>query len=393
MRGWGRLAGRLARRASVLVIGSVCASPAMASVTTQFIEGRFHVRHDGEMVINTTEAMGVGGIRPEITVVNHADGFDLELYYKNNDSEPQIMGQLEFWGFQVSGQLHMRHFRHECTEGPVVLTDGGPRFFSTHYPSDAYSPVMTLRDDERTIGVTVQYPVLEYETGSRLKMRATDLPMGGHKWAMLIEFQRMVKDDFSPGRAVNTLIPPGEERNVTVSFRMTHNHDDWFDLLRPYVSYFHETYGSATTYRPDHRAVRGFSGAQITDRSPSNPRAIGYGNRRPDVHGWRRWSDAYADVRRSGFQRTMTWAPSGLFIDDNFNYPFLFASPLMESKRARDTIGFLRGLGPRGVELGFWWGRSQLVMFGWDDPRAEIFDPENQDHVDRAFAELDAASR
>lgn len=384
--------GALARLLAVLFALPAVAPLAHAQITTEFKEGRFYLRDGGKVLFDTREALGNGGVRPDVQVEERDGGIDLVLHYRNANATPTPLGHVEFANWRVAGDLHLRHFRHVANESRVDIQPTGMRQWGAHYPSDSYSPVMTIRDAERTIGVTVQYPIMEYQHGVWLNLEATDQALGGFRWRFYINFTSFVKLAPGPGAFEQATLEPGEERTYRVTFRITDSPNDWFDTLNPYIDYFRETYGGMT-YTPDLRAVRGFSSAQVNNQTAQNPRGFGYASRRPDRNGWRPWADAIADIRKSGYRRSMVWAPSGLFANEGYNFPFLFATPLMDMDLAAQSVGFLRGLAPRGVDLGFWWGRSQQIMWGWDEERTALLNPDDPEHVARAFAELDAAAR
>jgi hypothetical protein len=89
----------------------------------------------------------------------------------------------------------------------------------------------------------------------------------------------------------------------------------------------------------------------------------------------------------------MLWAPSGLFrTNTGNNYPFLFMSGMDNSALVAQTADLLKQrVTDNGIDLGFWWGRSTQVMREWDTPDWESLDPDNPDHVQRGFRELDLA--
>ena len=273
----GSLSGLLGRTllGRTLAVGAVllcCASQSLAQIRTEIKDDRFYLYDGDDILIDTPEGFGNGGVRPDITIEDHDDGFELILNYRNENSTPTLMGHLEFWRWRVAGDLGMSRFRHDSVEEAITVAPGGIRQWGSHYPSDSYSPLMTLTDDERTIGVSIMYPVMDYQHGVRMSMQATDRALGGQSWRFVIEWMNTNKPGPGiPPQLLTQKLEPGEEREYRVAFHVADNELKWFDPIEPYVQYFRSQYGGVT-YKPD-RARSAVSTRPARTFSPVRTRA------------------------------------------------------------------------------------------------------------------------
>ena len=318
-------------------------------------------------------------LQPQITFTPHPGGMDAVLVYTNHGAEPAPLGHITLAGLRLAPTVRYWDFRYDSSSS--LYSNEGSFFAGPGhtYPGQLYSPVAVIADDNYTIGVSLLYPILDYKHTVRVLMRSPGgiYAHGGQSWD--IDF-RLDGD-----------LPPGQTRRYTLAVRVATNQADWVRTLVPYRDYFQALYGPVQ-YQRDPRPVEGFTLAIAHAISESNPRGYSSTTRRPDLNGWRRWANVFKASRSNAFTRTMVWTPSGLFKNNrDLNYPFLFMTPLLEMSASADTLDELASVAGPDLSLGFWWGRSQQVMRAWDQPDADYLDPDNPEHVRRAFRELDAA--
>lgn len=354
-------------------------------------DGRIRVNHPntGAMLIGPqAKVYDTRGVKPSLRVVPVRRGFNLIATYRNTRSSSQPLGSLVLPGLAIDQQATWYDFRRgserlEYDHANTSIVRGGHS-----YPSDLYSPVAVVADENIAIGASLLYNPLEYQhevvTQLRSKGFARTTPAGpgepDRDWRWQVVF--MLRGD----------IAPGETREYTLAVRFDRP-SNYMDTLQPYADYFAQTHGPVA-YVKDPRPVKGYSAAQNHDRSAANPRGFGYGDRRPDQFGFEPWANHLREeAASSGYDRTMIWALSGLHRNDAINFPPNFASGIAEYSPARRTRGQLRTLRNEGISIGLWWGRSQQIMEGWHSDHIEYLDPNNQNHVRTAMNELAAAER
>lgn len=342
-----------------------------------------------------------GGVSlaPTTEFVPQATGYDVIYTFRNNSTSPKKQGQIRVGVFTLGPELMVfeggwkdGREREQVAEGYKVFT----RF----YPLNMYSPVWMLRDDHYAVGVSVQYPMLEYKHDLRFAMRksagATANGEGGPGWWLEIRFSKPATEPAGEGMLYEAVINPGETRRYVVSVRATDNTSEWIRTMKPYRDFFRSTYGGVR-YDRKPKPVNAITLAVDESASPENP----YGwnmaaQRSPEIHGWSKWVDDIST--RTGWQGYMLWKPTGVFLrSTDLNFPFQFTSRWMDNERLRSALdsktGFPALIRRTRGELGFWWGRSCQVMFNWDDGRYEPLDPDNPDHVEACRKEVGLAAR
>ena len=327
-------------------------------------------------------------VRPQIDFVKRAGGADLVVRFLNEAEGPRRLGTLYVGGIRMGAQIEKRRFVADAK--PVTVDHEGKSYFGggDWYPNGLYAPVATLREGDVTVGVSVHYPILEYEhpVFIRVESPGGQYTKGGRNWQVMIQL----------GPEGGARIAPGETRTYVVSVRAATGdpEHDWLRTLRPYRDYFRSLYGGVT-YQRDPRPVAACEIAGTSSPTPDNPRAFAYEDRRIDRWGWQPWIDVMRAQRREGFGRFMLVAPTGLYqVNRSNNYPFQFTSGWRDVEKARTDLPRLATLGSELGEggLGLWWGRSAQVMRSWDTPRAEILDPDDETHRELAFRELNLAA-
>lgn len=307
-------------------------------------------------------------------------GYDVVVHYTNNTSEAQELGVISVAGIRFGNKIEIGDFRHDAK---FIEFDSQGRSFATagrEYPEDLYSPVGVIRDDRYTVGMSLNYPILEYEHGVRVNFH---VPGGAY-----IQSGQCWNGEFQ----LRGKMEPGESRQYTLSVRVVENEKHWLTTLVPYRDYFQEMYG-AVRYERDPRPVLGFFIGMNGALSANNIYGFDGQSRRPDLHGWAPWASYIATAPERGYERVMLWAASGLFRNhSDMNYPYQFMTGMDHAPLARDTADLLKErVADAGIDLGFWWGRSSQVMREWDTDQTEPMDPDNPDHVALAFRELDLA--
>ncbi len=300
-------------------------------------------------------------------------GFDVAYTVSNPTAAALAAPSFVVGGFPLTEPVEYLDHGFGCTWSATSPQPGGAVITpSLTYPSPGYSPVMVLRDSDVAIGLSLQYPVVQY------KQSVTPFATGwGGTSNWLVYFH------------LGGEIPAGASREYVLSARFAQP-ADWIHTLQPYRDYFWSMYGNKPAYTQDLRPVYADHMASSTFFAPDNPR--GFIPSRPDLVGWK---DLVTDllsvaVKQKGYRRLMLWSPSGLYQTSFWNnYPAQYMtewSPAMSN-----TAGELQRLTRAGVQVCFWWGHSAAVADGWEDPAYEIFDPDNPAHVQAMMAEWELA--
>jgi hypothetical protein len=336
------------------------------------------------------------GLEIESTIQPQPTGFDLILSCRNPTTAPIRLRGFALSSFRLGRNVQYRDFRF-C--GSVINADYLTYTpFGYVYPNDFYSPVFVISNSRYLAGVSIQYPVLDYQHDVEIVMMSPGADLGdfpGRGW--LIEFAFGARDGADESILPRAYVPPGATWTYVISVRLTTNHAEWIRTLVPYRNFFRDLYGGVR-YQRDPRPVLPVTIALVEAITPSNPAGFSWGNdRRPDVFGWRPWATVLSALR-DDWPRMMLWGPSGVYdADRTLNYPFQFTSRWMddpETALATDPVEGLPPLAAAGVDFGLWWGRCGLVARRWNPTSAELeyFNPDDPEHVALAFQELDLAA-
>ena len=256
------------------------------------------------------------------------------------------------------------------------------------YPDDDYAPLVSLSNNDYHIGMSLQYPVLDYKHEVDLYYWVNPnstkanvcLRMNDHAWTNLVNNAGDIAD--------------GETREYTLSVTVVRRNgwsggepdNAWMYSFQNYRRYFWWLYGP-TQYTRDPEPVRGHLIAYDFLIDCSVPTTNEYGfdnlgtsNARPDLYGWKTWAGQWNAAHSRGWNRLMNWAMSGLYrnrsrqcggLTYNLNYPMHFATYI-------DDHTYDPGGGPvmtwitdvsssTGISFGMWWGRSSSkVPASWD---------------------------
>jgi hypothetical protein len=268
------------------------------------------------------------------------------------------------------------------------------------YPDFYYSPVVVAHDTDFVAGSAFEYPYLQYK--HEIVPQLTKVTSGLQAGTWRHEYKELAP-------ATYARVPAGQTRTYTISLRFTHP-QFWIFTLESYKRFFKQTYGNVDQVRPiDRRPVQGYGlVSELVYDSVTNPRSF-----RTDgfygtliTEGWVTAVDRFIqDMQLHGFERSMLWAPSGLFsynIDclaphnppgfdgQGCNYPPTFMD---FPTQLENTESELERFGDENIELGFWWGNvSHIpVPLGWDPPLMIDADYSNPNHVNFLNGQLDLA--
>lgn len=342
---------------------------------------------------------GGQSIAPTVEFVPQETGYDVVYTFTNNTPSPRKQGQMRVGIF---------------TLGPrIKVIDGGPQncieridersthvAYARHYPRNMYAPVWVMRDENYAVGVSIQYPILEYQHDVRFIMRlpngTASSGEGGQGWYLAIALANAPTDGPNALSVYEAVIPPGETRRYVVSVRVNDNPDDWMRTLLPYRDFFRSTYGGV---RYDRKTLpinaTNLAGADLT----SNDNPYGWSREKyfsPDKHGWEPWVNDLS--ARTGWGGYMLWSASGMYKNNRQNnLPFQFTSRWLDNDKMRTAldsrVGFPALIRRTKAELGFWWGRSCQVMTEWDTDVYENLDPDNPAHFEACYKELSLAAQ
>jgi hypothetical protein len=376
-------------------------------VTTGYEAGKLTVRNTitGEAVVTQrslqfwSDSTGGQSIAPTVEVLPQQDGYDLVYTFINSSSSPRKQGQFQVGIFTLGQDISYLDGGYRGSPFRNASAPSHSVFFR-FYPKTMYSPVWVIRDGRYAVGVSVQYPILEYKHDFRFAMRkstgAYATGEGNPGW--WIEMQLSTSPTSGPSQTMNydATIPPGETRRYVVSVRITDRQDRWMQTLVPYRTFFRDLYG-AVRYERRTTPVRGASLANNNLITETNPHGWGGGPKHnPDKHGWEEYVNLIAEPK--GWGGILVINPTGLFkTNRHLSMPFQFTSRWLESDAMRTAldsrVGFPSLIRRNRMDLGFWWGRSVQVMEEWDNGRYEDFDPDNPRHVELALREVDVAVR
>jgi hypothetical protein len=328
-------------------------------------------------------------VRPTMRATPAPGGVDLTFEFHNRFDEPRFPGGVAIGGIRFPETVLQRTFWRDGAEEP--RSHGGANDFSggQFYPGSLYSPVWTLRHGAYTVGVNLQYPVMEYRHSVFMRSESPGggFTRGGRNWQIIVHLCRNAEDE--PGAALQ----PGERRTYGVSVRVARGcADAWRDALAPYRDYFSARF-PGVRYERDPRAVRAVSIAMVSAIRRGNPRGfVDPERKRPDRFGWRPWVRELRGLAARGADRLLLVTPSGWFdTHRNLNFPFQFVSGLDEFPAARESADVLAAFGREHGGLAFWWGRSTQVMTGWDTGRVTPLDPADPRLAQAAIAEAGRA--
>lgn len=370
--------------------------PGQPIVSVTYQDGQITMRDlDGTPLIMPRgmpiwEPLSTGGLTPTIVFVEQPAGFDLVYQFRNNYSTPKPLGAININTITLGPTANAPDFRFSGQEREVEIAN--PPAWTHNYPGLLYSPVAVLHNDRHAIGVSLQYPILEYEHDCSYALRTRGGRFaqgeGGQGWQVKWNLSSVQSGQL--GLYDGAVLDPGESAEYVVSVRVTRNVQEWIRTLVPYRNYFQSMYGVGPQYPRQRDPVLINVTATVNNITLENP--YGFDFRRADRNGFRAQVEYLLGME--DYRRYMVWAPTGVY-RSNFNYPFQFTSRWAENPVLISSALDIRYGWPRlyieGRELGLWWGNSGKFASCWNPSELPSFDPENPEHVEAALHELDMA--
>lgn len=351
--------------------GGIASAAALALSVAAHAQERYDSRMESRMLTLSSVQSGRVVISPSRQTVVHStplksevrlspqdDGFDLEITLTNAGAGPEPLGTISIPGIRFGRVVTTRDFRLDGRAETVDHRDRDFKGVEQDYPSRAYSPVFVVADDTTAIGVSVLYPVLDYNHEVRMQLVS---PGGlyastGRSWQLDMHL-------------MGTL-PAGQKRQYVVTLRCA-SPGEWIDTLEPYREFFQSAYGQPQ-YRPDTRPVFGCDPSEPAPLPRPAP---------PETVGWAAYAQFLKDRFSSGYSRVMLWNAAGL----TPRPAFAFMSRMNEVLPMRSSVQAMKSLAAQHRGVGYWWGASLRPEEG------RAIDPNNKADVKRALAELDLA--
>lgn len=355
---------------------------------------------------------------PGIHFSSTPSGYDITYTFSNSTTDTVSLGKINIAGIRFDSTITFRNFERDGAEIHINHQNRSYQHQGSYYPFNLYSPVAVLSNNRYTIGISIQYPVLEYESALFMKLDASNTN-GGRNWTLSSSINQF--DSKNKYSEKGNLLP-GQTKQFVVSIRVikkSNDCDHWLKTLFPYKNYFDSIY-NGVKYTRDPRPIKGYqmcfgnecNGSPDTnDINPSSEYINPYcfrsfltdNNLRPDIYGFGPFAHYLANYESKGYNRLLLWSPSGLYLNtEQLRYCYKFSSHWLESDpnlfpfsyghKMNDAIDSLSNIVASPLlNLGFWWGRSGEVMYDWDTAYYEPFNLNNPAHIAAGFKELDLA--
>lgn len=332
------------------------------------------------------------------------DGFDLVITVTNSSSVTRPIGHMRLTGlsFGSSPANTSAVYRDPQFGGKAVSLSGDDPDHNRQYPGRLYAPVHVLEVDGYTLGLSVQYPILEYEHTITFGTRYDN-----DAWTILfIPNKYYINSSSNSAQDYNAdaNIAPGEIREYVVSVRIHKSSccddtNEWVRTLRPYKRYFKALYGPVR-YARDDDPVNGFNIAAPGQYSLTNEYSFTHSSTRaPDDYGWygstgtNGWVPLMLEgSSQYGWDRTMLWAAGGRYppATPNLNLPPQFTSEWanMTNADTNDLDDYPNG---SNRTLGLWWGHAGSYPDAWPATSLTTLDPANSTHTSFVTNEMQGA--
>jgi|GEM_PF-878057 len=315
-----------------------------------------------------------------------AGGLRVTLVYENLGTTPLELASIALPRLNLGPSITIQDTRY--IGGEVNLSSNLPIWHGT-YPGILYVPAVVVRNETIAVGMSVEYPVLEYRHDIRLRCRlGTDGWWGfelgmenssAHCGFSLLRYPPMIK--------------PSERRQYVVNI-VTAAPDRWLSTLESYAKHFKSRFGSVT-YQRDMRPIAGFALSQYESQTAANPRGWCHGI--SEAEGFASAARQIEQRFQICSDRVMLWAPTGYSPNPRANYPFQFASRwsnLIDGapNPMREAPSMLRSLAAvQGRTLGLWWGHSANPTSNWNEDPTRRLRKDDHAACELWFAELDNA--
>lgn len=350
--------------------------------------------HSGNSTVYKHNAQGTT-LEPQITFQAQPRGYDVVYTFVNNDSVPRPAGRLVTNVISLGEDVKYYDMRSSC--GPWELQSSQFNSVERNYPGIMYSPAVVLAGQRYAVGVTLQYPIMQYKHDVHMMIGTSEVVNGTKGWTTWFGLSNFGTESQAQRIQVESPLQPGEQRTYVVSVRVTKNPQEWIRTLTPYREFFRSTYGGVKYQRRDD-PILGISLASSSAIRSDNPAGFNWATtRRPDVYGYGPWVEALKALH--GWKRVMLWNNTGMYdagVSRAFNFPFKFATrwlevPHMDTALDPD-IGF-PSLADAGIDLGLWWGNSCMTVAQWNPTSATPMNPNDPEIAARGFAEIDLAAQ
>lgn len=326
-------------------------------------------------------------LQPSVRVTPAPGGIRIVFSYSNRTDRTCELASMRLPSFRLGTSIRMQDTRD--LGGTIPMSPSSPVWRGT-YPGILYAPACIMRNDSVAVGVSVEYPVLEYKHDIRL--RCTSTSQG--EWTPELGLENSTAHcGFSHLRTCPAL-KPGESRVYCVNIGIAAS-NDWLATLSPYRTFFQATYGPASYVR-DGRPVAGIALSQLESMSPDNPSGWVPGIGMLERDGFSNAASMLESRFANCSDRVMIWAPTGYSSNHAANYPFQFASRWNSGQSGtqagyRDAPAKLRALlagnpGPR--RLGLWWGHSANPSYAWGESPVRALDSSDHAMKEVWFREL-----
>jgi hypothetical protein len=332
-------------------------------------------------------------LQPEISFQAQPTGFDIIYTFTNSGQNNRKLGALNMGIMTLGSRVDYPDLRYIC-ENKYADYIEGYKVRQMHYPDTLYSPAWILQNDDYAIGVSLQYPILDVKHTVRLTLYSPEgkyaYGEGGRGWRLEFLLSNVGNETEENKLTYPGLIGPGESWTYVMSVRVTKKPNEWVRTVLPYRNWFRGQYGGVA-YDRQTRCLNGRAWTSADRCTDENP--FGYGDSRPDLNTWGPAINTL--LERQNWDTIMAWTPSGTYrYNTDNNMPYQFTSNWNATEALATAydpeIGFPR-LPAAGQKIGFWWGRSVQVALEWDAEELVPFNPDNQGHRTRAFAEIDLA--
>jgi hypothetical protein len=370
------------------------------TVTSRLVGSQFEMRDaaTNQVIVGLSNVAVANafpaGVTNTVRLQQQPTGADLIVTVKNVTGSPKAMGRMGIGIINLGENIEYSWTRMNAEMRPAnAHSHIGQAWI---YPLDLYSPVMVMRNQERTVGISLNYPVMDYKHDVLLHVNSPGGFMeqgeAGRGWSVYFGFNNEGHESEFTRLAHQAMIPAGEERVYVMSIRTNSDTQNWVRTLLPYRDFFRNTYGGVQ-YRREDTLIAGNNLADGVYQSSANP--CGYPHHlRPDVRGF---GPVVREMDNTGWNNFMIWTPTGMYRNNpQLNWPFQMASQLNATPQLATAFSITEGfpwLVARGKQVGFWWGRSLEVSTQWDSPESEHFNLSNSLHVSAANRELDDAVR
>lgn len=347
-----------------------------------------------QMIDPPTEA----DIRSTVTVQPQPSGADVIFTFRNMGSQPKPLTRLSV-GIFTLGQVVTYHDDYAKLSRPTQVDYETYVGKAYDYPNYLYSPAWVINNDQYAVGVSIQYPMMEYKHDVKVGLSSPWWqPLvngeGGRGWQVNFMLSNTGPNPWQQVQ-YQAMLQPDESRTYVVSVRVNKTPSDWIRTLLPYRNFFRATYGGVK-YERRTNPVKGIGLSDESMLSADNPR--GYNSYwRPDRIGWSRFINSM-DQMTQGYDAIMLWLPGGVYYNNRqLNFPCQFSTPWMTSPEMMtifdNNVGMPGFVRRTGKSLGYWWGQSSRVAADWDPDEMLDLDPDNPERRRLALLELDLGVR